>query len=95
MTVLLRSQKDGINDGIISTIIVQTPEGEQTVPHVQALSDWLKGKLDRGELTKKDIVQIQAESRLKYAFVIEAVDACRKVGVEGVGFTPPPDADIR
>ena len=83
--------RDGVNDGAISAIVVQTPEGETSVSNLEALSKYLKSKRDSQDLSNKDDIQIQAESKLKYAFVIEAMDTCLKAGFLHVGFAPPPD----
>jgi biopolymer transport protein ExbD len=38
-----------------------------------------------------EAVQIQADSKLKYAFVTAAMDSCLTAGCNRVGFAPPPD----
>jgi biopolymer transport protein ExbD len=52
----------------------------------------LRGMLQRlqQELGKAN-VKIEAESRLKYAGLIEIMDACLAAKFQSVGFVPPPD----
>jgi biopolymer transport protein ExbD len=38
-----------------------------------------------------DSVKIEGEKRLKWQFVVEIMDACKRAGYHNVGFAPPPD----
>jgi biopolymer transport protein ExbD len=89
LTVVVRTPHDNINDGAISQISVTGDQGEITVPSVEALERHLKSV--QRELTNKTDIKIQAESRLKYYFVIQIMDACVKAGYPNVSFAPPPD----
>jgi len=89
LTVVVRTPHDNINDGAISQISVTGDQGEITVPSVEALERHLKSV--QKELTNQTDIKIQAESRLKYYFVVQIMDACIKAGFPNVGFAPPPD----
>lgn len=91
VTVQLKSQHSGVDDGAISAIVIKTGEGEYSVPNLEALGKYLKSKRDSQDLNNKDDIQIEAESKLKYAYVIKAMDTCLGVGFQHVGFSPPPD----
>jgi biopolymer transport protein ExbD len=89
LTVVVRTPHDNINDGAISQISVTGDQGETTVPSVEALERHLKNI--QKELSNQTDIKIQAESRLKYYFVIQIMDACVKAGYPNVSFAPPPD----
>jgi biopolymer transport protein ExbD len=91
ITVLVKTIRDGVNDGNISALIVKTENGETAVPNLEALERLLKNKRDDGQITNKDDIKIEAESKLKYACVVEVMDACIRAGFQSVGFAPPPD----
>jgi len=85
----VQTPHDNINDGAISRISVKGDQGETGVPSVEALEKYLKSI--QKELTNKADIKIQADSRLKYYFVVQIMDACIKAGYPNVGFAPPPD----
>jgi len=89
LTVIVRTPHDNINDGTISQISIAGDQGEMTVPNVEGLERYLK--TIQKDLTNKTDIKIQADSRLKYYFVVQMVDACVKAGYPNVGFAPPPD----
>jgi len=91
ITVVLKAQRDQVNEGVISAVIVQTPSGESDVRTLAGLGDFLKRQRSSQDITNKDDIQIQAESKLRYAYVIEAMDTCVRAGFTHVGFSPPPD----
>ncbi|MBY0523388.1 MAG: biopolymer transporter ExbD [Gemmataceae bacterium] len=92
ITVTLKAQRDGLNDGLLSAIIVRPTEGvEVALTGLPALAKYLKDRRDSPRGGAIDDVQIQAESKLKYAFVMEAMDTCVQSGYQRVGFAPPPD----
>ena len=95
LTVIIRTQKDGINDSVPSNYLVQTPQGmSQAMKTLDELENYLvKAK---GSLTNQDDVKIQADGRLKYSFVMQVMDVCsnpKKAGFKHVGFAPPPDLE--
>jgi biopolymer transport protein ExbD len=89
LTVMIGTPHDNINDGAISQISVKGDQGETSVSSVEGLERYLKGV--QKELTNKTDIKIQADSRLKYYFVVQVMDACVKAGYPNVGFAPPPD----
>jgi biopolymer transport protein ExbD len=89
VTVMVRTVRDGVNDGAISQIVVQQLEGETPVNDLAGLKRHLE-KIRTG-LKNQDDIKIQADSKLKYAFVVEVMDTCIKAGFARVGFAPPPD----
>jgi len=89
LTVVIRTPHDNINDGAISQISVTGDQGETSVSSVEGLERYLKSV--QKELTNKTDIKIQADSRLKYYFVVQVMDACVKAGYPNVGFAPPPD----
>jgi biopolymer transport protein ExbD len=91
VTVLVKTIRDGVNDGNISALIIKTESGEQAVPNIETLERILKNKKDEGQLQNTDDIKIEAESKLTYACVIEVMDACIRAGFSRVGFSPPPD----
>lgn len=91
LTVLIKTLRDGTNDGNISAIIVKSVDGETALPNIEALEKYLKSKHEDAGLSNKDDIKIEAESKLKYACVIDVMDACLKAGFKSVGFSPPPD----
>jgi biopolymer transport protein ExbD len=89
LTILVKTVRDGVNDGNIGALVVQSVDGETAVPNVDALAKYLKSKHE--ELSNKDDIKIAAESKLKYSCVIEVMDICLRSGFKAVGFAPPPD----
>jgi biopolymer transport protein ExbD len=89
LTVIVRTPHDNINDGAISQISISGDQGEMTVPNVEGLERYLK--TIRKDLANQTDIKIQADSRLKYYYVVQMVDACVKAGYPNVGFAPPPD----
>jgi biopolymer transport protein ExbD len=90
LTVMVKTVRDGVNDGNISAIVVKSLEGgEVALPDIPTLERYLKVQL--GEVSNKEDIKIEAESKLKYSLVIDVMDACLKAGFMRVGFSPPPD----
>lgn len=89
ITVLIKTVRDGINDGNISALVVKTTDGETAIPNLERLEAYLKAK--HAEVSNKEDIKIEAESKLKYACVIDVMDICLRAGFKAVGFNPPPD----
>ena len=97
VTVLVRTQHDGRNDGEISDIRVQegtsgdTPISAQNglSSQLDELVTYLK-KIRPGLVNQEDLF-IQGDSRLKWAGMVSVMDACRKAGFNNVGFKAPGD----
>jgi biopolymer transport protein ExbD len=89
ITVLVRTQQDEKGVGTISQISVQDKVGREDV---QTTADLLKHlKKIRDGLTNPNDIKIQADSRLKYSYVMEVMDVCTRAGFRNVAFGPPPD----
>lgn len=92
VTVVLKTQRDGPHDGMVSAVLVQTDLGGETaLPSIDALGRYLRERRNTGTLKPTDSIQIQSESKLKYAFVMKAMDVCAQEGFGRIGFGPPPD----
>jgi biopolymer transport protein ExbD len=89
--VLVRAGRDGKNEGGIGSIVVQSSEAEISIRNVEALEKYLT--VMRKDLANQEDINIVAEGKLKYAAVIEVMDACLRAGFTKVGFLPPPDMD--
>lgn len=87
LTLVVKTVRDGVNDGNISALVVQTLEGELAVPNLDALRVALQNKREESA----GQIKIAAESRLKYACLIDVMDTCLKAGFQNVGFSAPPD----
>jgi biopolymer transport protein ExbD len=87
LTVIVKASPDG--SGGIDKLVVQQAAGETLVRDQEELLKFLKKA--RGELTNQDDIKIQADSKLKYTFVMEVMDVCTRAGFRNVGFAPPPD----
>ena len=97
LTVLVRTQHDGFNDGVISEVRVRENSGgsESTVPTTSEKLDelvaFLKKRREDPLLGNKDDIFIQGDSRLKWSGMVKVMDACRKAGFPNVGFKEPAD----
>lgn len=89
VTVLVKTQHDGINDGIISQMVVQERGKETPVADLKALYEHLKKS--RESLTNQDDIKLQGDSRLKWAGMVKVVDVCQKAGFKNPNFQAPPD----
>src|SRR5262245_44009825 len=67
-------RQDQVQDGTIGRIFVKDSAGEKDVGNL----DGLRGHLERirPKLNNRDDIKLQADGRLKYAYVIEVMDAC-------------------
>src|SRR5439155_16899247 len=85
VTVVVRTQRDGMNHGGISQLVVQAPNGvEKTAQSLKELSDELKKLHSRlGDVRE---IKIQADGSLKWAFVVQVMDVCHAAGIGGIGF---------
>jgi biopolymer transport protein ExbD len=91
LTVVLRTQNDGSNNGLISHISVKGRSGETTLGSLDELKKYLQE--NKGSLENKDDVKIEADSRLKWGSVVQAMDVCKKAGFR-IGFGQPPDLAV-
>jgi len=91
LTILVRTARDGVNDGNISSLIVQSVEGDTTMQDLPALRNFLQRRA-QDQHVRADI-KIQAEGKLKYGCLIDVMDACVKANAGQVSFAAPPDLD--
>lgn len=96
LTVVVKTQNDGVNNGSISALSVVERSGETTIRPsgpdqtvTEALTRYLNKVKD--SVDNKSAIKLQADSRLKWDNVVQVMDACRKAGFENVSFAPPPD----
>ncbi len=93
------ARPDQSQDGSISHISVQErlgtkdvikqDQGSKEVPNLDALRKYLQSV--RGSLSNQNDIKIEAESGLRYEYVMEIMDMCTRAGFKNVGFAPPPD----
>jgi biopolymer transport protein ExbD len=95
LTVVVKTQMDGVNNGAISALTVEDRSGPATIRPAgdQSLMDALTRYLSKTKETvdNKTAVKLQADSKLKWENVVQVMDACRKAGFENISFAPPPD----
>ena len=91
LTIVVRSLRDGINDGNISALLIQTPEGPVAVRDLAELRQTLQQR--RGDGPGGE-VRIAADCRLKYGVLMDVMDVCLQSGFGNVGFTTPPDLGL-
>jgi len=78
--------------GGLGKITIFEKEQRTEVPDIKALREELKklhAQVDRAN------IKIEADGTLKYAFLIEVMDACLAAKFHSVGFAPPPDLTRR
>lgn len=96
LTVVVKTQHDGSNNGRISSVSVLSNSGEtpiQTVNEQLApLVDHLKKV--RETLGNKNDIKLQGDSRLRWEAIVKIRDACQKAGFINASFAPPPDLGI-
>jgi biopolymer transport protein ExbD len=90
LTVKVRTQMDGKNDGEISAISVRNLEGkEDTVDGLAGLKKYLAEK--REGLTNKEGLKLQGDGKLRVRSIIKVMDTCRDAGFPNISFVPPED----
>jgi biopolymer transport protein ExbD len=89
LTVIVRTQQDGIHDGIISNLTVQNSSGPQSVGHDTAdLLAYLKKARDTAQ--NQDVIKLQGDGKLKWKALVEVMDVCKQAGFKDIQFVPPP-----
>jgi biopolymer transport protein ExbD len=100
LTVQVRTQLDGRNDGDISAIFVRDITGKEDLiqpdntnrprnPLLAGLKKYLIEK--RENLTNQDSIKLQGDGKLKVGNIIRVMDACREAGFTNISFVPPED----
>ena len=84
LTVAVTSQ-----NGEIETLLIREKAGSTPVRDVKALRPAL-ARLRAGA-GNQDKITIEADGKLKYALLVDVMDACLGAGFKSVGFAPPPD----
>jgi biopolymer transport protein ExbD len=92
LTVMIRTQRGGGNDGEISALTVQDQAGPAEVSDLKALEAHLQKA--REAATNKQAIKIQGDGKLKWKGVVEVMDVCRKAGFDNISFVPPPDFGV-
>jgi biopolymer transport protein ExbD len=96
LTVKVRTQLDGRNDGKISAIFLSqvgskdepisaTDDAELVTAFRKALAS------KRDTISNKDAIKVQGDGKLRVEGIITIMDACRKEGFTNVSFVPPED----
>ena len=91
LTVKVRTQHDGINDGEISALLVRDLEGAETPIEdgLTGLANYLATR--RAQTKNRDAVKVEADGSLRVRHLAKVLDACRKAGFENVGLVAPAD----
>ncbi len=87
VTVIVRTQMDGVNDGRISALTLQDDAGPHAVDTLDKLVAELK---DRSKTVEnKENIKIQADGKLKWEEVVKVMDVCQQAGFKNISFVPP------
>jgi biopolymer transport protein ExbD len=89
LTIMVRTQRDGVNDGAISALDVETRAGKEHVDNLDALREYLKKQ--RATAENKESIKIQGDGKLKWNSIVQVMDACHEAGFNNISFVPPPD----
>jgi biopolymer transport protein ExbD len=80
-----------LDKGSISSVVLKTPKKTTEI----AGQNWRKTLVEALKQARpastNDAVKIEADSKLKWANLVEVMDACKEAGFTNVGFAPPPD----
>ena len=88
LTVIVRTQQDGVNNGIISALTLEQASGPKPVNDLKALQAELT---EARKGTPNDAIKIQGDGKLKWSAVVQVMDVCHKAGFNNISFVPPPD----
>ena len=88
LTVIVRTQRDNVHNGLISGISLQDLSGTVPVDTLDKLRDELKKR--HATVENKENIKIQADSKLKWEEVINVMDVCQQAGFKNISFVPPP-----
>jgi biopolymer transport protein ExbD len=92
LTVKVRTQLDGVNDGEISALSIHNSSTAREKPIDGGLAG-LKRELTemRKDLTQKDNIKVQGDGKLKVRSLMKVMDTCRQAGFGKVSMVPPED----
>jgi biopolymer transport protein ExbD len=88
LTVNVRTQLDGVNNGDISALTLEQPSGQKPIDNLKALEAELT---EARKTAPNDAIKIQGDGKLKWREVVKVMDVCRKAGFNNISFVPPPD----
>lgn len=88
LTVIVRTQRDNVNNGLISGISLQDLTGTAPVDTLDKLREELKAR--SATVENRENIKIQADSKLKWEEVINVMDVCQQAGFKNISFVPPP-----
>jgi biopolymer transport protein ExbD len=88
LMVIVRTQRDNVNNGLISGISLQDDSGTAPVDTLDKLREELKTR--SATVENKENIKIQADSKLKWEEVINVMDVCQQAGFKNISFVPPP-----
>jgi biopolymer transport protein ExbD len=88
LTLVVKTSRDGLHDGNIKDLILESEGGTVAVANLDMLRQALAARQPE---PGKSQIRIAADSRLKYACIMDVMDICLKSGFTNVGFVPPPD----
>jgi biopolymer transport protein ExbD len=88
LTVIVRTQQDGVNNGVISALTLEQASGPRPVNDLKALESELT---EAKKTAPNDAIKIQGDGKLKWSAIVQVMDVCRKVGFNNISFVPPPD----
>jgi hypothetical protein len=91
VAVVVRT-KPGEESAPISAMTLKTPQGQTNIAVKSWRADLVKElRKVRPGLDANPSVRIEADRRLKWASIVEIMEACKEAGFSNVGFAPPPD----
>ena len=93
LTVQVKTQNDGYNNGGISQLTLVGRDGPKEIKDLDQLLKELQAAREGGNLTNKEDIKIQGDSRLNWGAVVKVLDTCTKAGFRP-GFAPPPDRGV-
>jgi biopolymer transport protein ExbD len=88
LTVIVRTQRDNVNNGLISGLSLQDDAGPHAIDTLEKLREELKTR--RATVENKENIKIQADGKLKWEEVINVMDVCQQAGFKNISFVPPP-----
>jgi biopolymer transport protein ExbD len=93
LTVKVKTQNDGFNNGTITQLVLQGREGDQEVKNLDDLLAKLKEAKTSGGLQNANDIKLQCDSKLSWASALKVMDVCAKADFH-VGFGAPPDRGV-
>lgn len=88
VTVIVRTQRDNVNNGLISGIQVQDDAGAHPVDTLEKLAEELKAR--HATVENKENIKLQGDAKLKWEEIIKVMDVCQQAGFKNISFVPPP-----